>query len=253
MNALISNLNIALTLLFIMALCGLVGLFFTVRWVYYDAKSRGMGGGLCILIFLLCPFYIGLLLYLLIRRERSLQIECSHCRSYNVKEARYCSNCGALCNNEQSNFPKKIGPTSLIVGIALTVISYILLFTVGIAYLRSDFGENISDWSFGNHSSGYVVGAITTNTGNKWKMKFRTWDGSKTSTLKAKSENPYLVYSSEITKGEVTFEVLDSNKALISVIEKNTSGEITGLISGEKYYVVGHASEAGGSFVFEMK
>jgi len=66
MNA--DALGILIGALFLVALL-ILGIWFLV-WVYRDANSRGMSGGLWVVIFLLTGWLVGLLIYMLVRKER---------------------------------------------------------------------------------------------------------------------------------------------------------------------------------------
>lgn len=86
----------------IVILFAVLALLFALMWVYKDAKSRGDRTWMWVLICLVIGFPANLLVYLLFRKEAS--VECVHCGYPNVRaKARFCEECGGE-NMRQSTF-----------------------------------------------------------------------------------------------------------------------------------------------------
>ena len=74
-------------------------------WVYRDAQSRGMEGALWLIIVLIANI-IGVIVYLVVREERTETLRrrtqptpgntkfCIHCGHENPLDAKFCQNCG---------------------------------------------------------------------------------------------------------------------------------------------------------------
>ena len=80
-----------------------IGIFLCV-WVYKDARSRGMDGTLWVIIVLIANI-LGLIIYLVVREERTKEAisregikYCSHCGHQIPVTAKFCDDCGKQVN-----------------------------------------------------------------------------------------------------------------------------------------------------------
>ncbi|MFH1679909.1 MAG: zinc ribbon domain-containing protein [Candidatus Eisenbacteria bacterium] len=79
---------------YFISLFGLLGIFIHVGlglFVYHDAKGRGMEPVLWALVAAFVPYFIGFVVYLIVRGRR--QVACPSCGQLS-REASYCPNCG---------------------------------------------------------------------------------------------------------------------------------------------------------------
>lgn len=77
---------VAMLLFFIFLLIG-IGVY-----VYHDAKARGMNGALWALVAVFGPYFIGLIVFLLVRKP--LLLTCPTCKALAKADAAYCPTCG---------------------------------------------------------------------------------------------------------------------------------------------------------------
>lgn len=224
------------------------GVILLARWVYLDAESRGINPWPWVLLVLLVsPNFIGLIVYALTRPKNMVFASCEHCRAEIPVNSNYCPNCGVQGRHDAGGPVKKHpGNRLLIAGFALIFSAFLTLIVVGFASfvdtsrLKSVFGS-------------YSIVSINKQWGNSWSMSFYTFQGQKSKTFTADGAEPRFVYSSEITKGELTIELFDSSGGLAALLPVNESGEFIRLTPGEKYKVVVTANKASGKFEFEMQ
>lgn len=225
-----------------------VGVILLARWVYLDATSRNVNPWpWVLLVLLISPNFIGLIIYALTRPKNNIYTTCEYCNAEIPGKANYCQNCGKQnLRDIDADVKSPPGNKLLIAGFAIIVSALIALMAVGLASvvdtskLESVFGS-------------YTIGSINKQWGNSWSMSFYTFQGQKSKTFTAGKTNPHLIYSSEITKGELTMELFDSSGALAAPLPANESGEVSGLVSGERYKLVVTANKASGKFEFEMQ
>jgi len=74
-------------------------------WVYYDARSRGMDKPLLWAVLVLFSFFIGLLVYLIVRPERVLGTTCSKCKRKIESTFALCPYCGYDLRSSSSVCP----------------------------------------------------------------------------------------------------------------------------------------------------
>lgn len=88
--------------IFVLFLVFLTFLFFTI-WIYKDSKLRGENPLLWILLLFLVPNFLGIIIYLIIRKDKN--ILCEKCGSLVNNTAKYCENCSATIkvNNDFLN------------------------------------------------------------------------------------------------------------------------------------------------------
>jgi uncharacterized membrane protein (UPF0182 family) len=86
-------------IIFLIAVFFAIGIFLCV-WVYRDAKSRGMDGTIWLIIVLIGNI-LGLIVYLIVRADRTREAMpkegikyCVHCGQQISQDAKYCKNCG---------------------------------------------------------------------------------------------------------------------------------------------------------------
>ena len=248
--------TIAIIAIIISVFIIIIGVFLIARWIYIDAKSRGINPLPWILMTLfISPNFLGLIIYILTRPKS--EIFCPNCRKSITKEMNYCPNCAVRIETNPFSYTHKTSNKLLIWGIALIVtFSIASIIGIGIYSMPDSKGFKNSSISriFDSTSSYSATSMVNTNFNNKWKCSFKTLNGCKRGNFRAKSETPMLIYSSEITKGNITFEVFDDKDNIIETIPSNVSGEVTNLVQGTKYKVVATTDGvAGGKFSFEMK
>ena len=262
-----SALNISLTISIISLIVVLIGIFLIARWIYYDAKSRGINPLPWTLItIIISPNIIGLIMYILTRPKSDML--CNNCKHNIAKKINFCPNCGEKTDNNVSFSISKTSNKSLSWGLVLFVIFSITLI-IG-TKIHSILPERNGKYKM----SCYEMSSVLLE--NQWENEFKIIDGTDEYFFEAKNENSVLVYSSEITFGNITFEVYSTSDSvfritpsaprpvfktpqnekdsLIETISSNTSGEITNLVQGKKYKVVATTDGvASGKFSFEMK
>ena len=250
----LNNLNtITIAAIIISVFIITIGVFLITRWIYVDAKSRGINPLPWILMTLfISPNFLGLIIYILTRPKS--EIFCPNCQKNITREMNYCPNCAARIETNTFSYARKTSNKSLVWGIVL-IVTFSIASIIGIGiYSMSEVKDfkNSSNSSIFHFTS--ATSMTSTNFNNKWKCSFKTLNGCKRGNFRAKSETPMLIYSSEITKGNITFEVFDDKDNIIETISSNTSGEITNLVQGKKYKVVATTDGvASGKFSFEMK
>ena len=235
----------------ILSLTVLTSIFLIMRWIYFDAKSRGTNPWPWMLITaFVSPNFLGLIMYILSRPKSDMS--CEKCKHRITQEMSFCPACGAKIHDDTSSTLRKTTNKSLIWGIVLFIFS--ITFAIGMVIYfvtNTDSLTNSSKESFFKPVTSTFM--TSTNMNNKWKCSFGSLSGSKQGRFKAKSEHPKLVYSSEI-EGIITFYVYNKKDSIIEIISSNISGEVTNLTQGEKYKVVATTNGAAkGKFLFEMK
>lgn len=246
-----SEMNELVTPFFALLFAGcLIGIFLIARWIYFDAKSRGMNPWPWVLLTtLFSPNFIGVLIYILARTVTEKSIKCNLCNVKAPVTAKYCPNCGAKIDAGNQIAEKRASNRSLIAGIVLILIFTVTVLTGIIVTTAKSEAENPQ--SAKGHSA---VGYVSSRLGNKWECSFKTLNGVKSETLKAKSERPVLHYSSEITKGTIVFELYEKSvDTLIFSFPSNNAGQFDELQQGRQYYIVARADQAGGNFLFKME
>ena len=105
-----------------------------------------------------------------------------------------------------------------------------------------------SGWSTG-------IGISSDNFSNQWVYKFRYLNGEVQGKFTAESDNAQLIYSSNLEKGTIDFQLYNSKDSLLLTIPaNNTTNAIKGVFKkGEQYKVKATATEAKGSFDFIME
>jgi hypothetical protein len=98
------------------------------------------------------------------------------------------------------------------------------------------------------------IGTSSSNTKNEWHYKFHYLQGSVQGHFTAKDDNAQLIYSSEIEKGTLRFELYNAADSLLAAFPaNNTTDTINGFVKGEKYRVKAIVEKAKGRFDMEMK
>jgi predicted RNA-binding Zn-ribbon protein involved in translation (DUF1610 family) len=119
-------------LLIINILLILTAVFFIARWIYFDAKLRGMNPWLWVLLTVfLSPNFIGLIIYLLVRNPVQT-IKCKHCHADISRSVVYCPSCGTKIIYREEPVSRKNHTKFLIIGIILLLV-IIIAGIVGIA------------------------------------------------------------------------------------------------------------------------
>ena len=104
-----------------------------------------------------------------------------------------------------------------------------------------------------NFSTG--IGISSDNFSNQWVYKFRYLNGEVQGKFTAESDNAQLIYSSNLEKGTIDFQLYNSKDSLLRTFSaKNTPDVIKGIfIKGEQYRVKAIVTKAKGSFDFKME
>ena len=223
----------------------LLGNLLLALWVYADAKTKGLKKNICILLFIFTLANSGAFIFYIIFRmllgQKSIEVICAQCHTRISNDVKFCPYCGVVHSAVETNLPKKPKKYLLISGIV------IIIAVLAIACSRIISQSN----SFSN--SLRTTMCITTEWGNTWKMRFRTADGTGTHTFKANGENYGLIYSSNITKGNIKIDFCDYSGNVIAEIMPNCSDTLRNVVNGEKYQVVVTANDAKGEFSFRMR
>ncbi|MDL2296331.1 zinc ribbon domain-containing protein [Bacteroidales bacterium OttesenSCG-928-B11] len=231
----------------------LIGLFLIVRWIYFDAKSRGINPWPWVLITsLLSPNFIGLLVYILVRPGREEKVKCSSCEASLPKTFKFCPQCGMQINFANEIKTKPVSNASLIAGVVL-LLFFIFSVLAGIVLSTTQStGSNLSVAKEMKDRRRAVL-HTSSNFGNTWQSRFKTLSGTYRGNFKVKNSNAAMYYTSEITKGTLFFELYDKDDQLVATFPSDTSGQYSNLRKGEKYHVKAIANDAGGSFLVEVK
>lgn len=108
----------------------IIGLLFVVKWIYDDAKTRGMNPwGWIIVTGLLSPNFIGLIAYLVFRRKDT-EVACSSCKRDINKSMNYCYWCGAENDMRERSLSIKPTDRGLIIGLIIMVMSILHLLMI---------------------------------------------------------------------------------------------------------------------------
>lgn len=166
-----SEINEILTPILLMFIAGcFIGIFLIARWIYFDAKSRGMNPWPWVLLTaILSPNFIGLLIYVLVRANNEKSMKCRSCNTKIPVSAKFCPNCGAKIDAENQITTQPADNRSLIAGIVL-----LLLFIMAVIA-----GISVSS-AVKSGSGSYARQEVSYNLGNTWKSSFKTLKGEKT-------------------------------------------------------------------------
>ena len=159
----------------ISTLIALIGIFLMVRWIYFDAKSRGVNPWPWILITaFISPNFIGLILYILTRPKSNLA--CDKCRHNITQEMNFCPSCGAKID-QSALFPlRKISNKSLIWGIVLFIFSITSFIGIGIyAWQMQVISPPFQE--IGIFNTTYSRSMRNININNKWTCSFHSLNG----------------------------------------------------------------------------
>ena len=232
--------------IWVVIIMALIGNLLLALWVYADAKSKGLKQGLCILLFILTfSNTFGLIIYAIFRSsigQRSNEVICNQCHTYIPSNAKFCPNCGITHTHFKIELPENPKKHLLIIGILLVFMVLIIAFY-----------EIISQTSFDSSSSLKTRNCVSTEWGNTWKMRFKIANGTETHTFKVKGADYGLIYSSNITEGNLKIDFCDEAGNRISEIITNSSDTLQNMENGAKYKVTVTANDAKGSFSFQMK
>jgi len=231
-------------LIILMVVMALAGVILLARWVYLDAKSRGVNPlPWVLLVLFVSPNFIGLIIYALVRPKNRADT-CASCGAGIPGDSRYCQYCGAPQERKQISAPQG-GPglKPLIAGAALLLATII----VAAALIVKTVSGGITPFG------GYTLGSVSNKWGNSWSMSFHTFQGTQSAAFTADSDSPQLTYSSEVTQGEMNIRVFDKDNAIVADLPANDSGVLTGLTKGMKYKVAVTAEQARGKFAFKME
>jgi len=112
---------------------------------------------------------------------------------------------------------------------------------------------NLGSCSSGSGSTG--IGISSDNFSNHWVYKFRYLNGGVQGEFTAQSDSAQLIYSSNIEKGTIDFQLYNSKDSLLHTFSvKNTTDALKGIfIKGEQYRVKAIVRKAKGSFDFKME
>jgi hypothetical protein len=236
----------------IIILSMLAAVFFIARWIYFDARLRGMNPWLWVLLTVfLSPNFIGLIIYLLVRGPVRT-MKCEHCHAGISKQVAYCPSCGTMVASRDEPVLRKNHAKFLVIGILLLFLAIIAgIAGIGIRYFRVGSPRAVTTAS--SFTANYSAGSAENKYGHKWNKRFDVLQGTSEKTFKAGTAGAVLHYTSEITSGEIRFDIYNEDDSLFSTIPVNETGTVTGFGEGVKYTVRVIAEKAGGKFAFEMK
>ncbi|MCL2245698.1 MAG: zinc ribbon domain-containing protein [Lentimicrobiaceae bacterium] len=215
-------------------------------WVYADAKSKGLKRSLCVLLFILTlSNTFGLIIYAIFRSslgQRSHEVICNQCHARISHDAKFCPNCGVAHSHLEMQLPEKPKKHLLLIGILLVFM--LLVFA---------FYEIITQFSSDSWNSLRTRNSVSTKWGNTWKMRFKIANGTESHTFQVKEGDYGLIYSSNITDGDLKINFCDHSGNLITELLSNSSDTLRDVKNGAKYKVIVTANDAKGSFSFHMK
>jgi len=201
-------------LIILMTVMALAGVILLARWVYLDAKSRGINPlPWVLLVLFVSPNFLGLIIYALVRPKNRADT-CASCGAGIPGDSQYCQYCGAAQAQKQiSAHQRGPGLKLLIAGAALLLATLIVAAVLVVQTVSGGIKP------FGN----YTIGSVSNKWGNSWSMSFRTFQGTQSATFTADSDSPQLTYSSEVTQGELNIRVFDNENALVADLPVNPS------------------------------
>jgi len=228
----------------VLTVIAIAGVILLARWVYLDAKNRGVNPLPWVLLTLLVsPNFIGLIVYALVRPKNRLEDNCESCGAQIPADCNYCPKCGVKHEPKQGlKFNKGPGLKLLVTGAVMLAAALIIILALAFTAV-----SGISPFA------NYTIGSVENKIGNSWSMSFHTLQGSQSASFTAQSDTPHIVYSSQITQGEMSIEVFDQNNTLIANIPVNEEGILNGLVKGTRYKLEVSGKQARGKFSFSME
>lgn len=99
------------------------------------------------------------------------------------------------------------------------------------------------------------IGTTTYNISNCWIYKFHYLNGGVQGQFSAETDNAKLIYSSNIERGTITFQLYNNADSLIATFPaSNVVDTLMGIFEkGEKYEIRATATDAKGRFDFRME
>jgi len=139
-------------------------------WVYKDAKHRGLQAGLWALLTVLCGYFIGLLLYLLVGRKQE-SVRCAHCGVGNPSPAAFCSSCGEKLEAAQG--PAKSKKGLLIACIACILLAFgVLGAFIMLMHTADGFAPRQEYSMYAFNTAGSAENVSQNCSGDVWKLSF---------------------------------------------------------------------------------
>ena len=139
-------------------------------WVYKDAKHRGLQAGLWALLTVLCGYFIGLLLYLLVGRKQE-SVRCAHCGAGNPSPAAFCSSCGEKLEAAQG--PAKSKKGLLIACIACILLAFgVLGAFIMLMHTADGFAPRQEYSMYAFNTVGSAENVSQNCSGDVWKLSF---------------------------------------------------------------------------------
>lgn len=185
---------------------------FIATWVYRDAKSRGLNGGLWAIVIIISGVFLGLLLYFLVGREKE-QIICKKCGAYTSPDI-FCLKCGQYINEEDVAVKKDKGLIiASIACIVLSVIFFIIIFISTIRLEGFSLGYSYASSQYGYNSSVHKL--YEKSSGDTWELSFSEASNSYVFSQKYKSTKEPTVLTIDAT--------MDSGSVVVVVIQDDMS------------------------------
>lgn len=205
---------IGISSLAIMLLIG--GIFFAFAffaciciWVYKDSVSRGENGLLWALIVFVTTPFIGLIVYLISRKEE--KTACKNCSHMISPKSNYCENCGATIEIKEENTMTKTKRSSkmIIAGVIAAVLMVGCFATFTVMAFTSDGFIDTTIWNTGTISMNYENKA-----GNEWTLDFKSAsDGfRKRDVLEIENTSQILYAEIECGEGELLLHIEQGEK-----------------------------------------
>lgn len=97
---------------------------------------------------------------------------------------------------------------------------------------------------------------VESNFSNRWKCNFMLFNGKIHGRFKVKTEEPVLILSQNIVKGDIRYTVIDEKGSVIMPLEAHYENDtIKGLPleKGQRVYVRAEGKDAMGTFTFTLK
>ena len=221
----------------VFVVCYLIGLVFILRWVYKDAKARNMNSVIWVLAFLFfTPRTIVLIAYILFRKQNTT-IHCSNCdKKITTEYTNFCPQCGIRIDEVKSDSYIQSSYKSLILGGVIMIASEIAF----ICYFFAGF------MNFNSRS--IQIETSSSNIRNEWHYKFHYLQGKVDGNFIAKKDDSNLIYSSDIEKGTINFELYNEKDSLLTSFQANNKTDTIKNLAKGYYKVKVMGKKAQGKF-----
>ena len=178
--------------------------FFAI-WIYKDCKIRGESPLLWLLLFTFVSNFLGLIIYLIVRKEKK-QV-CKSCGCLISSSAKYCESCGLAIENSNDiqQFKQTSNRKYIIAGIVSFCMIFICVIAIIITGLTGFLGETNVISKFEIWNTGFETISRENKSQNSWDLSLKSATEGFVKETKMDITNPdeqvlYLEATCDITK-----------------------------------------------------